>query len=60
MKKKFYKLNLKKCFAFLTIGVFGTFVSNAQTYFSFEEATPPLGWTNTGVKPLSTDAAVKL
>ncbi len=57
MKEILYKLNLIKCLTFLTIGVFGTLVSNAQTYLTFEDATPPSGWINTGIKPLSTDAA---
>jgi len=39
------------------MGLMGTKVLVAQTYLSFEGATPPSGWTNTGTNPLTTDSA---
>ena len=35
----------------------GKKVPLSKTYLSFEESTPPSGWTNTGVNPLTTDSA---
>ncbi len=57
MNKKLYKLNTLKFVMLLIIGVAFTIVSNAQTFLSFEDATPPSGWTNTGIHPLTTDSA---
>ena len=37
--------------------VFIMVLSYAQTYLSFEEATPPSGWKNSGINPLTTDSA---